>query len=87
VEKSIKERRNSKAKGDDNVPGDALKLLGEGGLKIIAKLINIIHETGEWPKDFSEFTMIALKKKPPATKSNEPYRTYSKDSSEDTLKD
>jgi hypothetical protein len=58
--------------------------LGEGGLKIIAKLINTIYETGEWPKDFSEFTMIAIKKKPQATKNNEPYRTYSNDSSKDT---
>jgi len=32
------------------------------------KLINTIYETGEWPKDFREVTMIALKKKPQATK-------------------
>jgi hypothetical protein len=32
------------------------------------KLINAIYETGEWPKDFTEVTMIALKKKPQATK-------------------
>jgi len=37
--------------------------LGESGLKILTKLINTIYETGEWPKDFTEFTMIALKKK------------------------
>ena len=58
--------RNEKAAGDDDVPGDVLKLLGEGGLK--KKLINTIYETGEWPKDFTEVTMIALKKKPQATK-------------------
>ena len=51
-----------------NLPGDVLKLLGEGGLKIITKLINTIYETGEWPKDFTQVTMIALKKKPQATK-------------------
>jgi hypothetical protein len=45
-----------------------LKLLGENGLKIMTKLINNIYETGEWPKDFTEVTMIALKKKPQATK-------------------
>jgi len=33
VEKTIKEIRNKKATGYD-VPGDVLKLLGEGGLKI-----------------------------------------------------
>jgi len=32
------------------------------------KLINAIYETGEWPKDFTEVTVIALKKKPQATK-------------------
>ena len=60
--------RNKKATGDDDVPGDVLKLLGEGGLKIMKKLINTIYETGEWPKDFTEVTMIAYKKKPQATK-------------------
>jgi len=34
VEKSIKEM-NEKATGDDDVPGDVLRLLGEGGLKIM----------------------------------------------------
>ena len=29
--------RNKKATGDDDVPGDLLKLLGEGGLKILTK--------------------------------------------------
>ena len=50
VEKAIKEMRNKKATGDDEVPGDVLKLLGEGGLKMMTKLINTIYETGEWPK-------------------------------------
>ena len=59
--------RNNKATGDHDIPGDVLKLLGEGGLKIMRKLINNIYETGEWPKDLTEITMIALKKKPQAT--------------------
>ena len=41
VEKAIKEMRNRKTKGDD-VPADVLKLLREGGLKILTKLINTI---------------------------------------------
>ena len=61
--------RNRKATGDDDVvPGDVLKLLGDGDLKILTKLINTIYETGEWPKDFTEVTVIALKKKTQATK-------------------
>ena len=37
VEKDIKEIRNKKATRDDDLPGDVLKLLGEGGLKIMKK--------------------------------------------------
>ena len=67
---------NKNATGDDDIPGDVLKLLGEGGLKIVVKLINTIYETGEWPKDFTEVTMIALKKKPQAAKCSD-HRTVS----------
>ena len=80
--------RNRKATGDDGVPTGLLKLLGEGGLKIFTKLINTIYGIGEWPKDFTEVTMIALKKKPRATKCSEhrksTFCTYSKDNSKDT---
>jgi len=34
----------------------------------MSTLISTICETGEWPKDFTEVTMIALKKKSQATK-------------------
>jgi len=76
VEKAIKEIRIKKATGDDDVPGDVLKLFAESGLKIMTKLINTIYETGEWPKDFTKVTMIALKKKPQATKCSD-HRTIS----------
>jgi hypothetical protein len=76
VEKAIKEMRNKKATGDGDVPGDVLKLFGEGGLKIMTKFINTIYETGEWPKNFTEDSMIALKKKPQATKCSD-HRTIS----------
>jgi len=35
MEKVFKEMRNRKATGDDDIPGDVLKLLVEGGLKIM----------------------------------------------------
>jgi hypothetical protein len=35
--------------------------LGGDGLKLMTKLINNIHETGEWPKYLIEVTMTALK--------------------------
>ena len=45
-------------------------------MKILTKLINTIYETGQWPKDFTEVTMIALKKKTQTTKCSE-HRTIS----------
>jgi hypothetical protein len=63
--------RNKKATGDDDVPGDVLKLLGGGGFDVMTKLINTVYETGEWSKDFTEGTTIALKKTPQTTKRNE----------------
>ena len=42
----------------------------------MTKLINTVYETGEWPKDFMEVIIIALKKKPQATKCND-HRTIS----------
>jgi hypothetical protein len=35
VEKAIKEMRDKKATGNDDVSGDVLKLLGEDGLKLM----------------------------------------------------
>ena len=42
----------------------------------MTKLCNTIYNTGEWPQDFTEVTMIALKKKIKATKCSD-YRTIS----------
>jgi hypothetical protein len=44
VEKAVKEMWNRKATADGDVPGDVLKLLGGGGLKILTKLINTIYQ-------------------------------------------
>jgi len=75
VEKAMKKMRNRKATGGDNIPGDVLKLLRKGGLKILIKLRNTIYNTGEWPQDLTEVTMITLKKTK-ATKCSD-YRTIS----------
>ena len=68
--------RDKKATRDDDVPGDVLKILREFGSKIMKKFINIIYDTGEWPKDLAEGTMIPLKKKSQVTKCSE-LRTFS----------
>jgi hypothetical protein len=36
----MKQMREKKAAGGDDVPGGVLNLLGEGGLRIMTKLIN-----------------------------------------------
>jgi CO dehydrogenase/acetyl-CoA synthase beta subunit len=51
VENAIKEMRDKKATEDDDVPVEALKLLGDDGLNILPELINNIYESGE---DFIE---------------------------------
>jgi hypothetical protein len=68
VEKAVKEMRDKKATGDDDIPGDVVQFLGEDGHRQMTQLINSIYVTGEWPRDFTEVTMIALKKKPKTTK-------------------
>jgi hypothetical protein len=47
VEKAIKEMKDKKATGDDDVPADVLKLLGEDGLRLMTQLMNNIYETVE----------------------------------------
>ena len=42
----------------------------------MTKLSNAIYNTGEWSQDFTEVTMIALKKKTKATKCSD-YRAIS----------
>ena len=37
MEKAIKEMRERRATGDDDVPGDVLKLFGEKGLEVLKK--------------------------------------------------
>jgi hypothetical protein len=63
VEKAIKEMEDTKA-GDDDIPRDVLKLLGDGGLKQLTK---------DWPKDFIEVMKTALLKSQKATKCSDHY--------------
>jgi len=79
VGKAIKEVRDKKAIGDDDVPGYVLKLMGEDSLRrIMTQLINILYGNGQWPKYLIEVAVIALKR-PKATKcmDNCTYNKYS----------
>jgi hypothetical protein len=68
MEKAIKEVRDKKAAEDDYIHGYILKLLGGIVLRIGTQLMNDIFVTGKRPKDFTEVKMIAINKKPKATK-------------------
>jgi hypothetical protein len=76
MEKATKEMQNKEIIGYDDMPGHVFEVLGKRDLEIMTLLINSIYETGEWPKDFTKVTMIALKKKTKATKCND-HRTIS----------
>ena len=39
----------------------------------MTKLIKTLCKTGEWPKDFTELTMVAVKKKPQVRKCGNHY--------------
>jgi hypothetical protein len=66
---------------------------GEGSIRLMAQLISniYVYQTAEWSKDFTEVTVIDLKKKPKlqnaaTIKHDEPHRKYSQDRSNDTQK-
>jgi hypothetical protein len=46
-ERDLKEMRDKKTTGGDDIPGDVLKLLGEGGHRIMTQMFNRVYETGE----------------------------------------
>jgi hypothetical protein len=45
--KAIKEMRDKKTTGNDDVPADVTQMLGEDVLRIMTYLINHLHETGQ----------------------------------------
>jgi hypothetical protein len=50
VGKAIKEMRDKKGTGDDDVHGDVLKFLGDV-LRLMTLLINSMYVTREWHRD------------------------------------
>jgi hypothetical protein len=68
--------KDKKARRYNDVRGDVLGCLAEDALKIMTQLVKNIYESGEWHKDFTEVTVIAVKKKSQATKCSD-HRTVS----------
>jgi hypothetical protein len=78
----MKDMRDKKAKGDENVPGDVIKILAEDGLKLTTQLVKNVCKTGECPSDCLEEEPRSYNMQLPSH--NQPHRSYSKDSSECT---
>ena len=67
VRAAIKELKNNKAEGIDNIPAEMLKSLEDGAMKELIRICQDIYITGEWPEDFLQSIIIPIKKKPNAT--------------------
>jgi len=60
---AIKEMKNGKAVGVDDLPAEFLKLLDEGTMRKLVELCVQIYETGIWPEDFTKSIVIPIPKK------------------------
>jgi hypothetical protein len=59
--KTVKKMYDRKTAGNYDLPGDVVKLLKEGRLKLLTKHLINIYELGDWPKDLTHITMTAIK--------------------------
>uniref|UniRef100_A0A8D9FJ87 Craniofacial development protein 2 n=1 Tax=Cacopsylla melanoneura TaxID=428564 RepID=A0A8D9FJ87_9HEMI len=62
IGKIIKELKNNKSVGPDEIPAEFLKLLNEEGIQHITEIINTIYKNGIIPNDFAESTFIPIPK-------------------------
>lgn len=73
---AIKEIKENKAVGADNIPSEFWKVLGERGMKELVTLCEEMYAQGVWPEDFTRVIMIPLQKKANAVECGD-YRTIS----------
>ena len=58
--------KNGKATGPDDLPAEALKLLHEHNIDIIAMLCSIIYNIGYIPTEMKQSIFVPIPKKPKA---------------------
>ena len=73
---AIRDMKNNKAEGMDNIPIEMLKNLGERATDELVRLCQDIYRTEAWPEDFLQTIVISLKKKQNAV-TCEDHRTIS----------
>ena len=71
---ALKEMKNNKAEGPDNIPAEMLKGLDGKATAVLIDICKTIYTTGIWPADFVQSIMLPLETKPNATKC-EDFRT------------
>ncbi|GFO09942.1 RNA-directed DNA polymerase from mobile element jockey-like [Plakobranchus ocellatus] len=76
VEAAIKEMKNGKATGPDNIPVEIIKALDNLGIDLTTKLLNAIYDSGTIPEDLCKSAFIVQPKTPGATEC-ELHRTIS----------
>ncbi len=63
VREAVKKSKKGKAMGPDEVPADALKYMGEVGVKTLTTLFNQVIKEGKMPRDWTRSTTIPIYKK------------------------
>uniref|UniRef100_A0A8D8XFQ8 Craniofacial development protein 2 n=1 Tax=Cacopsylla melanoneura TaxID=428564 RepID=A0A8D8XFQ8_9HEMI len=76
LERAIKNSKNRKATGPDNIPAEVIKILENRGKRALLNLFNAIYNTGIIPEDWLKSTFVTIPKKQNARRCNE-YRTIS----------
>ena len=62
VRKAIKQLKNGKAAGVDEIPGELIKASGEAGVKLFHKLCNMIWMDRKWPLDWTRGIFVPIPK-------------------------
>lgn len=76
LERAIKNSKNRKATGPDNIPAEVIKILENRGKQALLNLFNAIYNYGIIPEDWLKSTFVTIPKKQNARRCNE-YRTIS----------
>ena len=64
--KAMNTMKTDKAIGNDEIPVETIRNLGNTGLAMLQKLFNEVYESGKWDNEMMESTFIPLPKKPKA---------------------
>src|SRR6218665_2267956 len=76
IRMAIKEMKNKKSTGIDNISPEMIKSLGEKATEELVLLCKHMYNKGEWPDDFSKSIVVPIEKKAIATECGD-FRTIS----------